>query len=188
MIGFLRGRVIEKRRGEAWIECGGVGYRIRVGEKIYESMTLEQEAALFIHTAVREDAIELYGFLDYQTLALFEMFISVSGIGPKTASVIVGTKKREEVERAVQEADVAFFQKVPGIGKKGAQRIIVDLKGKMPSLKELDLSESEGEDEVLEALVSFGFKKVHAQEVVGKLDASLSVEERIREGLKRLGR
>lgn len=188
MIGYLRGKVIEKHVPEVWVDVSGVGYRVRVGERVYQSVVVDEEVFLYIHTAVRDDAIDLYGMADVAELQLFETVLGVSGIGPKIGLAIVGNRSVAQVEKAVREADVAFFQSIPGIGKKGAQRIIVDLKGKLGSLAELDLSdESENEDEVVEALVSFGFGRKDVLMVVAKLEGE-SVEERVREGLKRLGR
>lgn len=188
MIGYLRGKVIEKKAGEMWLDVGGVGYRIKTQNsklKVQNGNELE----LFIHTAVREDAITLYGFETMKELEIFELLLTVSGVGPKTAMVIVVRHKPERIEKAIREADVDFFQQVPGIGKKSAQRIIVDLKGKVGSLKELDL-ESEGEDidDVTLALKQFGFKGEEIRQVLKQIDPSLSDQEKVREGLKKLGR
>jgi len=188
MIGYLKGLVIEKKRNEVWLLCGQVGYRVRIGESLNQKLTPGSEVELFIHTAVRDDALDLYGFFNVGELQLFELIISVSGVGPKIGLAIMGQRSVEQIQKAVQEADVAFFQKIPGIGKKGAQRIIVDLKGKLPSIKDLDLTEDESEDEVVEALRQFGFTAAEVMAVMGDLDPQLSSENRIREGLKRLGR
>lgn len=192
MIGYLKGRVIEKKQTELWLEVNGVGYRVK-----YQKPNLpagrqdlnDQELALYIHTAVKEDAITLYGFPDMKELEMFELLLTVSGVGPKTAMVIVGTQKSERIEKAIREADVQFFQQVPGIGKKSAQRIIVDLKGKIGSLKELDLQSEEDEaDDVTLALKQFGFKSDEIRQVMTQIDSSLSNQEKVKEGLKRLGK
>lgn len=188
MIGYLRGKVIEKRLPEIWVDVQGVGYRVRIGERTQAQVTLGQEISLYIHTAVREDAITLYGFDDYAGLKLFELVIGVSGIGPKIGMAIVGREKPENIERAVRDADVAFFQTIPGIGKKGAQRVIVDLKGKLPSMAELDLSDLDEIADVVVALKQFGFKEADIQAVLRKLPEGLSEEEQIRQALKQLGR
>jgi holliday junction DNA helicase RuvA len=188
MIGYLKGLVIEKRLPEIWIDVQGVGYRVRIGERMQPKAVLGQEIAMYIHTAVREDAITLYGFEDYAGLKLFELVIGVSGIGPKIGMAIVGREKPENIERAVREADVAFFQGIPGIGKKGAQRVIVDLKGKLPSMADLDLSDMDDAADVVVALKQFGFKEADIQVVLRKLPADLSEEEQIRQALKQLGK
>jgi Holliday junction DNA helicase RuvA len=188
MIGYLRGKVIEWKSSEIWLDVGGVGYRIKYQDPNTKDQTGEI-LALFIHTAVREDAITLYGFLTMAELEIFELLLTVSGVGPKTAMVIVGTQKVERIEKAVREADVQFFQQVPGIGKKSAQRIIVDLKSKMGSLKELDLqSDDEEIDDVTLALKQFGFKAEEIRQVMKQIDPTLSDQEKVKEGLKRLGK
>jgi holliday junction DNA helicase RuvA len=189
MIGYLKGTVIEKRGVEVWLGVRDVGYRVRVGSRLSGNISVGDGVELYVHTAVREDALDLYGFLTLSELRLFELIISVSGIGPKIGLSIVGNQSVEGIEKAVREADVTFFQRIPGIGKKGAQRIIVDLKGKLPSLKELDLSgDGEAEDDVTQALMGFGFGRVEVLGVLKDLDGSLSESEKIRQGLKRLGR
>lgn len=188
MIGYLRGKVLVKKVGEMWVDVQGVGYRVKC-QMTNDKYQIGVEIALYIHTVVRQDALELYGFLTMEQLSMFELLLNVSGVGPKTALAIVGSRSVEQIYKAVQEADVVFFQRVPGIGKKGAQRIIVDLKGKIPSLKELDLAdEGDSGNEVVSALTQFGFNRNDVVKVLGKLEPGLTEEQQIREGLKRLGR
>jgi Holliday junction DNA helicase RuvA len=188
MIGYLKGKIIEKRIPEVWVEVQGVGYRVKVGSRVFEKLTLDEEMALFIHTALRQDALELYGFLTMDDLKMFELLLNVSGVGPKTALTIVGNQPVERIERAVRDADVGFFQAIPGIGKKGAQRIIVDLKGKLPSLKDIDLTDEDENDAVYLALKQFGFNRNEIGRVMKDMDRTMSEQEQVREGLKRLGR
>lgn len=189
MIGYLKGRVIDKTLNEVWVDVRDVGYRVRLGSNVRQLMIIGEEIELFIHTHVREDVLELYGFESRQQLSMFEVMISVSGVGPKTALGIVGGARVDQIEKAVRDADVGFFTQFSGIGKKGAQRILVDLKGKMPRIKELDLSEeSESNDTVVMALASFGFSKAEIAAVMGSVDTTLSDEDKVREGLRRLGR
>lgn len=186
MIGYLRGTVITQLNQEIWIDVQGVGYRVRTNDKL--QMTNEKTVELFIHTAVREDAITLYGFSTIDELQLFELLISVSGVGPKTAMGIVGAASADEIETAISQADVNFFTKVPGIGKKGAQRIIVDLKSKIGSLKEMDLAAEDEEDSVVMALQQFGFKSGEIDLALKKIDRNTSEQLQIKEGLKLLGK
>jgi holliday junction DNA helicase RuvA len=188
MIGYISGQIMAKYKGELWINVAGVGYRVRVGQRTYEAAEAETEVGLFIHTLVREDALALYGFRDMTELQMFELLIEVSGIGPKTALVIVGSQSPEHIETAVRQADVGFFQKVPGIGKKSAQRIIVDLKGKMPGLKELDLQDEEVDEDVMMALSQFGFKEKDIRLALERIDSGLAIELKVKEGLKLLGK
>lgn len=186
MIGYLRGTILDIHGSEVWLDVQGVGYRVHVGKQGVGS-AVGSDIALYIHTAVKEDAITLYGFADYAALRLFELVISVSGVGPKIGMAIVGGAASDTVERAIRDADVAFFQSIPGIGKKGAQRIIVDLKSKIGSFKDVDLADGAGDD-VVEALKQFGFKEGEIMAALSDLDRSMSVEDQVRAGLKRLGK
>ncbi len=188
MIGYLKGKIIEERRNEIWLDVSGVGYRVRVAGKLkVESLKLE-EIELFIHTAVREDAITLYGFTTIEELELFEMLIEVSGVGPKTAMEIVGVADGAEIVTAIQNADVNFFSRIKGIGKKSAQRIIIDLKNKIGSLKEVDLTSEDEEEAVFMALKQFGFKSGDIQSALKQIDRSKSEQEQVKMGLKLLGK
>lgn len=187
MIGYLRGTILEKRNNQVWVDVSGVGYRVLVTERLYPGLIKGEEAELFIHTHVKENALELYGFASLAELKIFEILISVSGVGPKIGMTIVGTRTVEKIEKAVSTADVAFFQGVSGIGKKGAQKILVELKGKMPSVRDLDLNELE-DDEVSEALEQFGFSKAEIRLVLETIDRDMKVEDQVREGLKKLGK
>jgi Holliday junction DNA helicase RuvA len=189
MIGYLKGRVIEKTSQEVWVDVRDVGYRLRVGANVMEKISVGDEVELFVHTHAREDALDLYGFEDRQQLLMFEVMIGVSGVGPKTGLGIVGGARVDQIEKAVREADVGFFTRFSGIGKKGAQRILVDLKGKLPRIKELDLSDDgEAEDVVYQALMQFGFSRAEITSVLKDIDSEMSEEDKIRVGLKKLGR
>jgi Holliday junction DNA helicase RuvA len=189
MIGYLKGTVLEKRGQWVVLDVRDVGYKVRVGQIPVTRYQIPDEVELYIHTVVRQDAIELYGFETMAELDLFELLITVSGVGPKIALGIVGSQKVAAVERAVREADVAFFGRVPGVGKKGAQRIIVDLKSKIGSLRELDLGDDgEGEDDVTAALLQFGFRREDIRKVLNSMDSEMSEAQKIKEGLRKLGR
>ncbi len=187
MIGYLSGQVLDKHNQEIWVEVAGVGYRVMTSVDVYSKLQLGSWVKLYVHTHVREGAIDLYGFLDRSGLVMFELLLSVSGIGPKTALGITDAGDAGAITRAVQQANIAFFQAVPGIGKKSAQRIIVDLKGKLGQVKELDLAD-ESDDGVVEALVSLGFDRAAVMKVVGELPEGLSEDDKVREGLRKLGR
>lgn len=186
MIGYIAGKVIEKTTGELWVDVRDVGYRVTVGNDFFSQAVKGENVELFVHTHVREDALSLYGFSSRPELELFELVISVSGVGPKIGLAVVGNNSVEAVLKAVRDADVQFFQATPGIGKKGAQRIIVDLKGKLPVMKELDLADVE-DDAVLDALMQFGFSRQEVELSLSKLEDGLSEEERISQALKALG-
>lgn len=190
MIGYLKGTIIACQTQEIWINVSGVGYRVRTGYRGQGigDRQIGSEIQLFIHTAVREDAITLYGFPTMEALQLFELLISVSGVGPKTGMEIVGAAGHDHIEAAISQADVNFFSGIKGIGKKSAQRIIVDLKSKIGSLKEMDLAAEDEDDSVFMALKQFGFKSGEIQQVLKLLDRTKSESEQIRAGLKMLGK
>jgi Holliday junction DNA helicase RuvA len=176
-------------KGNAQRFAGGVGYRVYANTKLIEKIKPEEEVRIFIHTHVKEDIFDLYGFYSREELSLFELLIEVSGVGPKTALSLL-EQGVSEIKEAIVSSDVDFFLGIPRIGKKNAQRIIIDLKSKIGSLVELDLTgeESGKTHDVIEALTSMGFKKFEVQEVLRKLPKEVeTTEDRIREALKRLG-
>ena len=187
MIGYLRGKIIDKRANEVWLDVAGVGYRVKTQSSNVKCQNGE-EVELYIHTAVREDAITLYGFESREDLELFEMLIEVSGVGPKTAMEIVSASSADQIVNAIRQADVAFFGRIKGIGKKSAQRIIIDLKNKIGSLKEVDLASEDEESAVFMALKQFGFKASEIQAAMKKIDQTISEQEQVKIGLKLLGK
>jgi Holliday junction DNA helicase RuvA len=191
MIGFLRGKLILLQRPFVIIDVHGVGYKVLVPESVYSKLTKEKEVRIFIYTHVREDAFDLFGFLEAEDLGLFESLLTVSGIGPKTALNIFSFGERKDIIEAIIKGDVTFFTSVPRLGTKNAQKIIIELKNKMGAGQDLDLS---GKDllenaEVVQALKNFGFSVSEAQKAVREVKKDgISTEERIRLALKALGR
>ena len=189
MIGALTGIVYTSDRNPIILSVGGVGYRVHVPPKLIGQIKPDSKLSLMTHMAVREDAIELYGFSNNQELNLFELLLTVSGIGPRTALSVVD-RGGAAVEHAVANSDVDFFTTIPRLGKKNAQKIIIELKSKLGSVKELDLTgESTGETrEILEALLAMGFDRKEALYAIKKLDNTDPIEKKIRSALKLLGK
>lgn len=188
MIGALKGIPQKFSANLIFVFTNGVGYRVSVNTKLIEKLTTE-EIFLYIHTHVKEDILDLYGFVTREELSLFELLIEVSGIGPKTALAIL-EHNVEEIKEAIITSDVDFFTQIPRIGKKNAQRIIIDLKSKLGSLNDLDLKNEEGgkTHDVIEALTSMGFKKFEVLEALRKIPSNIeSTEDKIREALRTLG-
>jgi Holliday junction DNA helicase RuvA len=192
MIGTLNGRVEEKIGKYLIVEVGGVGYRVGVLANTLSNAVLGQEIKLYIHPYIKEDAFDLYGFENRPELYLFELLLSVAGIGPKTALAILSSGKVEEISAAITQGDFAFFTNTPGIGTKGAQRIVVDLRSKIGAVGELDLTLAEAGErkDVIEALRIFGFTEKECREALKSLpkDKTLSLEEKVKWALKSLGR
>ncbi|MGA2967671.1 MAG: Holliday junction branch migration protein RuvA [Candidatus Levyibacteriota bacterium] len=191
MIGLLKGKVELLKRPFVIIDVNGVGYKVLVPETIYTKLSLQEKVKIFTYTYVREDALDLFGFLEAEDLDLFENLLTVSGIGPKTALNIFSFGERKDIIEAIIKGDVAFFTSVPRLGTKNAQKIIIELKNKMGSSADLDLS---GKDllenaEVVQALKNFGFSASEAQKAVREIkQAGLTTEEKIRLALKNLGK
>jgi holliday junction DNA helicase RuvA len=189
MIGSLRGKVILKDGNHIIIEVGGVGYRVLVSSKALPKLT--DEAFVYTYTHVKEDALELFGFTEISDLKLFENLISVSGVGPKTAMSVFSYLTREEVVSAVLKGDISAFEGIPRLGKKNAQKIIIELKSKLGDASILDLSEagnSENE-EAMSALRTFGFSSKEIADALKNIgDEAKTAEEKIKLALKYLGK
>jgi len=191
MIGFLSGEVVARDDPYIVIDVGGVGYKVVVANGVLSSISKNAKVKLFVYTHVREDAISLFGFLDSLDLKLFENLISVSGIGPKTAMNIFSIGAREEIIQSIITGDVSFFTTAPRLGKKNAQKIIIELKSKFGSIGDLDLAKTDVQEnsEVIAALKQFGFSNREALEAIKSIGTEgKTTEEKIRLALKELGK
>lgn len=191
MIGLLRGVVLVKDGQSMIVDVQGVGYRVLVSNKTISSLAVGDTATLFIHTHVREDLLELYGFPEQQDLKLFEMLISVSGVGCKSALGVFSIGSRAETVNAIINNNVAYFMAVPRLGRKNGQKIIIELKGKLGDTSDIDLgSEPTGESlEVIEALKAFGFTNKEAATALQALNGEGgTTEDKIKRALKYLGK
>ena len=181
MIARLRGTVAARSPAGLLIDVGGVGYLVaatpRVTGRVGEEVTVE------IHTHVREDALQLYGFASTDERDLFELLLGVSGIGPKVALAIVSGSPPAELRRAIARDDLARFEAIPGIGRKTAQRVVLELKDKLGT-PELGATVGAG-FEARDALVALGWNVIDADRALGEIDDSLSTEEQVRQALRR---
>ena len=190
MIASLKGKIEIKDSPFVVIDVSGVGYKVFVSPKLFASLIQGENATIFTYTHVREDILDLYGFLEFADLKLFEYLIGVSGVGPKTAIGIFAFGTRPEIIGAILKGDVDFFTRVPRLGRKNAQKIIIELKNKFGEGADLDLSGTDGsdKDEVVMALKTFGFSQSEAVEAIRTLDKDLSTEQKIKQALKYLGK
>jgi Holliday junction DNA helicase RuvA len=182
MIGLLTGSIAYKSPTSIILDVSGVGYRVLVPEPVLATLSLQgDKTTLFIYTHVREESLDLYGFASPDDLRLFEYLIGVSGVGPKSALGVFSVGNR---------TDINFFTAVPRLGKKNAQKIIIELKSKIGSTEDLDLSEGDrGNSDVIQALQGFGFTQREAQKALHALDGKATTpEEQIRLALKYLGK
>jgi Holliday junction DNA helicase RuvA len=197
MIYSVSGKLIHTEGNLAVIECGGVGYACRTTQTTLSKLPkLGEQAFLFTHLAVREDAMELFGFADRDELACFELLITVSGVGPKAALAILSDLTPNRFALLVASGDSSALTKVKGIGKKSAERIVVDLKDKLaksnPAMNELPASGSAvgaGElNEALAALLVLGYRQEEVMPVLAKLPEDAGAEELIRLTLREMGK
>lgn len=191
MIGSVRGNVILKDGNYIIVETNGVGYRVLVSEKVWSNLQIGSETFLYIYSHIKEDAFDLFGFPETADLKLFENLISVNGVGPKTAMSVFSFSARQEIVNAVLKGDVEFFTRVPRLGKKNSQKIIIELKSKFKDSNSLDLSAdgSEANGEVFEALKNFGFSNKEIGDVLKKIDPDVtSADEKIKFALKYLAK
>lgn len=191
MIGRLTGRFGGGGAdGTAIIDVGGVGYAVRAPLFAFaELQKASSDISLFIHTAVREDAIELYGFPTEEDLEFFRLLMSVSGIGPKTALGILNVADTQTLKRGIAAGDATALTKVFGIGKKSAERIVVELRDKLAaSIPLRGGAEAGGDGEVIEALIALGYRADEARQALKAVGASVGgTRERLSAALKRLG-
>lgn len=195
MIHHLSGRLVEKSPTHALLECGGVGYFLHISLHTYSQLPDRENATLFTHMVIREDAHTLYGFFDKDERHVFQLLISVSGVGATTGRMILSSLGPVDIQQAILDGDVGLIQKIKGIGAKTAQRIIVDLQDKIGKLKSADpefvmLGGNSARAEALTALSSLGFDKKKTETTVDKIlkqaEKELAVEDLIKTALKQL--
>lgn len=180
MISSLRGRINRLWGNNCEMEVNGVGYLLFVGKSFLKKHNVGEELTVSTFMSVSENDINLFGFENWDEVDLFKMLISVSGVGPKTAAGILGETESLEITKAIASADVVFFEKIKGIGKKTAQRIIIDLKSKVGGLNDLDLSAealTDKDDDLVLSLKQLGFDRKEIDKIRGKLPKGLETTE-----------
>ena len=191
MISHIKGVIDEKFGNSVVVDVNGVGYEVMVPTLDFEDARLGEEKKFFTYHAVRENTEELYGFSSLTAKRLFELLISVQGVGPKAGIAILSLSDAEEVRNAIANADAAFIAKASGVGKKSAERVIVDLRDKVGAPSRYGASEaasapiSKEPDEALDALMALGFSLKEASLALEGVDPKLSTEERIKLALKK---
>lgn len=190
MIAHIKGEIAEKFNNSVIVDVHGIGYEITLPAPDFESVNLDDTVKFYTYHSIRENSEELYGFMSLAAKKLFELLISVQGIGPKAAIAILSLASAEEVRNAIANADSAFVSKASGVGKKSAERVIVDLRDKVGIPSHYGATETTLEklanapDEALDALIALGFPLKEATAALEKVDPNLSVEERIKLALK----
>ncbi len=195
MIALLTGRIAYKSPEHLIIDVNGVGYRVTIPFSTYYELPEEGMVTLHIHTSVREDAIQLYGFRTQAEKAFFQLLISVSGIGPKMARDILSNIQPPHLAVALQQGDLHKLSAIPGIGKKTAERLVVELRDKAGKLDTgVSAAEAVGRtvpaagllDDVTSALLNLGYKEPHVKKALAEVDAAsgATVEQLLKQALK----
>jgi len=185
MIGSITGKIKLKTDKFLIVDVSGVGYKVCISPDTLVRTKLNSDISLFVHTHVREDSIDLYGFLNREEQEFFEMLINVSGIGPKGALSILSIATLETLRKAISTGDTGYLTKVSGIGKKTAEKIVIELRDKVG--EEKSGTSLQGELDALEALKSLGYSQNEAREALKKVSPDANTNTKIREALKILG-
>jgi Holliday junction DNA helicase RuvA len=191
MIAKITGVVLDHEGAVSVIDCAGLGYGVRVLQDEQASMRIGQQTSVYIYEHIKEDAHDLYGFITKTRKELFERLLSVNGVGPKAAMSIANLGNEGQVRSAIAAGGIKYISSANGVGKKVAERVVVDLKNKVGLVASEDatsfLSDSavNEQDEALQALVGLGYSPQDAAQVLAKIDPNLSVEDRIKQALKR---
>ena len=187
MISRLRGKAVAWDADGLVLDVNGVGYRLFATPAAVKKADGADEVVLETHLHVREDAMQLFGFADADERELFEQLLSVSGVGPKVALAIVSGYSAAELRRAIVREDDALFQSIPGIGKKTAQRVVLELKEKIAPLAAVEgphLGAGDGHIVARDALVELGYSAAEAEQRLAAVDPELPPAERVREALR----
>lgn len=188
MISQITGKICHKTDKYLVVETGDIGYKIFATSELLNMAKLEEKIKIWTHLAVRENALDLYGFSSKEELDFFELLNTISGVGPKTAIGILNVATVQSLRKAISTGETAHLTKVSGLGKKMADKIVLELKGK------IDLVEGTGagmkeEIDALEALKSLGYSHKEAREALKEIDSSLkTTSDRVKAALKHLGK
>lgn len=193
MISFLTGKIINKGSGFIIIKTGDIGYKVFISPSYLTELEIGEDLEIYTHQYVREEALDLYGFRDLEELEMFEMLLSISGIGPKTALGVLAVGSVDQIKESIARGDSALLTKVSGIGRKTAERVVLELREKVGKLeaeaggKELGRGALSGDE--IDALMALGYSMAQARDALRLVDANIKDSgQRIKEALKKLGR
>jgi len=188
MIGHIDGTVSVVRSTFAIVSAGGVGYKIALTKEVLAELRPEKTASFWTHLAVREDALDLYGFRNEEELRIFELLLTVSGIGPKSAMAVMDVASVETLRSAISQANASYLTEVSGIGRKTAEKIVLELKDKIGASSAESGHALKGDQEAQEAMRALGYSQNETREALRKVPRSVvNSNDRLREALKIVG-
>ncbi|MEI8147773.1 MAG: Holliday junction branch migration protein RuvA [Actinomycetes bacterium] len=190
MIGWIQGEVVSRRDGVVTVNVAGVGYDVIVPQRMLAESLAGEQVTFFIHTSVREDAITLFGFADENERSMFRLLLSTPGVGPSTALGAISTFSVQNLISAIYAEDVTAISTIPGIGKKTAARLVLELAGKLPSLEQRDAgitSPNSTNADLESALRSLGYGVVEIREALGAIEIPADEGQALRLALRQLG-
>jgi len=192
MISYLKGKIKHKSNGFVILEVNNIGYQVFILPLLYADLNIGQEVEFYTHQYVREDSLSLYGFKNLEELELFEMLLSISGIGPRSALAVMSIATVADIKESIGRGDPALLTKVSGIGRKTAERVVLELREKIVKLAvdgdKFSPSQLGSSDEI-DALMALGYSLSQARETLNGVDAKIKDSgERIRQALKKLGK
>jgi holliday junction DNA helicase RuvA len=192
MIGYLTGKIISSKPTQIILDVNGVGYLVNISISTFEKISDKETVSLFIHTSVKEDSITLYGFFTQSEKEMFELLISISGIGPKVSLGILSGISVDDLKDAIANGNVSRLIAIPGIGRKTAERVVLELRNKVDAIKaDGSIKITSAKDEAISALATLGYQRQLAEKVVRDLlseNANYSLEELIRKALAGLNK
>lgn len=189
MIGKIRGKIEAVKENYVIVDVHDVGYKINMNGYSLAKIAGKETVEIFIHTHVREDALALFGFLSEEELEMFELLISISGIGPKVALGILSIASPKTIKTAIVNEDPSILTKVSGIGKKTAGRVILELKNKVGTISQDDKDETTDDSNAIEALMTMGYSPLEAREALKAVSADVKdVGKRVGMALRSLGK
>ncbi|MCJ7552430.1 MAG: Holliday junction branch migration protein RuvA [Ignavibacteriaceae bacterium] len=193
MIGYLKGKIISSKPTQIILDVNGVGYKVGISINTFEKIVDKEDVSLFIHTHVKEDSISLYGFFTESEKEMFELLISISGIGPKIALGLLSGISVESLKEAIEEGNIARITAVPGIGRKTAERLVLELRSKIEGISagEFTTVQPSIKSEAISALTTLGYNVKVAEKVVRELlieNSNYALEDLIKKALANLNK
>ncbi|HOZ53057.1 MAG TPA: Holliday junction branch migration protein RuvA [bacterium] len=190
MISYLKGKILYKLKNNIVLEVNNIGYTIFVSENFLNELKTGQLLEVFTHQYVKEDALDLYGFKSLEELEFFKLLISISGVGPKSALSVLAIANLADIKESIVRGDSHLLTKVSGIGKKTAERVVLELKDKLFKMGgDYDLSVSSFAGEEIDALMALGYSMLEAREALKQVDDDIKDSgQRIKEALKKMAK